>query len=113
MKGKHAELQKLFAHTNINIDVVLDAITDSIEHGYIDWGTYRDDVIKILNNPDSDDIFQIVIKGEQIFKPLASWVMMEKELIEYQKAKMTEEEYLDRFYRFTQLYNFLLLLKLH
>ena len=113
MKNKYVELQKLFAHTNINIDVVLDAIADSIEHGYIDWGTYRNDVIKILKHPESDDIFRIVIKGEQVFKPLASWVMMEKELIEYQKSKMTEEEYLDRFYRCTQLYNFLLLIKLH
>jgi hypothetical protein len=104
---------ELLAESGLDAKEVLKALEDSIELGFIDWGTHRDYIIKLLEDPAPADLHRLITQSQTILQPLEAWVMLERYLNSLRKGTVSKLEYYGSEYRCSQIQNFILLLKLY
>lgn len=109
-KGKEVFIQWL-EEAGLDAEVILQVLYDSIELGFIDWGTHKDSIIKLLENPTQADLFRIISNAETILKPLEAWMNIEMNLNTFREGTVSKYEYYQSVYKCSQIFNFILLCK--
>lgn len=115
-KDKEDKSSQLFKdilnESGLDAQEIINALHNSVELGFVDWGEYRQDIVKLLHDPEPKDLHALITKAETILRPLEEWMMMERKINALRKNSVSKYEYYITEYQCSQIQNFILLLKL-